>query len=1280
MDWPRVVEVFNPAREQRGSGYLLASGLVLTARHVVEGADGAPPVRLRRLEPDADGLPGQVGAWQDARVAWSGGETLDAALLVPADAGAEFRAGLPSVVLGRVEGRAPVPVDALGFPRAVTAAAHTDTLRLRAQVEPLSQVRAGALLLQEISPRPGEAGSWCGMSGAAVFAGDRLVGVVEAVPAVFDGTALHAAPAHRLAESAGARALLTAAGVEPAAASVNAAHVASLPRDGQWETLRADYTRAVVTAFCRLDRVGFAVGDEGDERLPALRAFAAQRLVPAGGGSRLTLRAEQLAAEARAVVLGGGGAGKSTVLKQTLARAATALPSLVPVWIPVAQLPREGPLTPARLVEFLVGQAQSQLGLAEVRREFFESLFVGGQACLGCDALDEAGSLPRTKEVRNLIGELAAKWPKCRVLVTSRHEAFRQTPLPAAGAGAPRAGAGFVRFDLQAFGRDDVAPFLAGAFPDGAALAKTILMRTGIEALLETPLTLTLVGLVARTNAGLPATRTDLFRSCLDTVCATWDEAKGAAPADGLRPAQRLDVLRWLAWDAQCSGAETLDEPAARAAIAKSAEIATPALAKEALDGLGRRSLVLRPELAPGGLVELRSLGFAHPQFREYLAGAHLAARCELASGWVRTEMAARWLDPRWLDVLRFAVATLNPQPKLRDAVLHAVLDADDPYRDLLHRPELVAAQLLHRLGAADPAVVRRVVGCLEQLILSEPALREVAADAMVRLEQHAAARPAIGRIARGLDLGAALAQGERDPGSVHAAVFRLRLRAVLALGQIGPHAEALDLLAALPATGFAAQLELCTARLRLGDRNAALAGMKALFEATVHDPERAAVAQAADENWAAAPFNDWLTARCADRARLDPGLARLARVRGLLRDDAPQWGWLFERAAEQLRQLPPDVYHAPETVSAPVYAALEIFDRRPPPAARALLEAALRHPSMVWFVAPRIGAVFPELAAEAVAAMERYVLAGDGDWSRINGAIHGIAQVVDDEAAVPALLALVRHLPRFQRRVNLAPALESLARRGRAAEAVAQLRPFIELPAGVHDGAPDDRGEDRRRTLGWAERAFPAETHELLDQLYRGGADPAADARRVMSVWRAAGFDAVARGWFESIATSEDGRLFLQTLRSHGPDTAFTDWARHALGGHVFASGYDEFSHTPDELEHDLATLVERGVCDDDGVWKPAAPWEVAAQLARIAKAVGPERAIELGGRWLETAVPLERLSPAGPAEELAKRLEALSLRALTSPDWRDRAAQAARAVSPEARRALIVWLRSAV
>ena len=273
MEWQRIIELHDRRSGRFGTGYLLAPALALTARHVVEGLDG---MQARLFEADEDGLPGAIGPRLESRVVWSGPLDLDLALLAPADAAASFRADVLPVLIARLVDRAAVRVDALGFPRAMDSPAHADTLHVEALVSAWSGLRGSSLVLEVQTARPNIADAWKGMSGAAVFAGDRLVGAVEAVPALLADGALKAARADLLFGQEAATALLSARDVR-LSDPVDAAYVDALPPAGDWSGVREQYVRAVVTKFCRIDHVGIGVRGVSDRKTPALAAYTGQR-------------------------------------------------------------------------------------------------------------------------------------------------------------------------------------------------------------------------------------------------------------------------------------------------------------------------------------------------------------------------------------------------------------------------------------------------------------------------------------------------------------------------------------------------------------------------------------------------------------------------------------------------------------------------------------------------------------------------------------------------------------------------------------------------------------------------------------------------------------------------------------------------------------------------------------------------------------------------------------------------------------------------------------------
>jgi trypsin-like peptidase len=177
VDPHRVAEVIVTGSDgtgRRGSGYRIASGVVLTAAHVVADA------RAVHLRFDAD-TPSEWSAPALDVVADPASDL--AAVLIDA------RGPVPSSSYGRI-GDDPdeLTVQAVGFPRfklkeyaAPLVCAYHDSHQAVGTVAPLSNRRSGRLEVTVRSPEHDpdpHASPWEGMSGAALWAGRRVVGVV----------------------------------------------------------------------------------------------------------------------------------------------------------------------------------------------------------------------------------------------------------------------------------------------------------------------------------------------------------------------------------------------------------------------------------------------------------------------------------------------------------------------------------------------------------------------------------------------------------------------------------------------------------------------------------------------------------------------------------------------------------------------------------------------------------------------------------------------------------------------------------------------------------------------------------------------------------------------------------------------------------------------------------------------------------------------------------------------------------------------------------------------
>lgn len=183
IDRRRVAEltVTRPDGRNRGSGYRITETSVLTAAHVLEGAES---VRIR-FEPD---LPTE---WTVISTSWCTAWGSDLAVIEISSRAGE--SPLEPTQFGRISSKAAVlNVQAVGFPRWKLRSGNTpsgtqdwyrDSHQAVGTVAVLSNWREGTLEVTLPSGPPGtqeDANSpWEGMSGAALWAGQVIIGVIS---------------------------------------------------------------------------------------------------------------------------------------------------------------------------------------------------------------------------------------------------------------------------------------------------------------------------------------------------------------------------------------------------------------------------------------------------------------------------------------------------------------------------------------------------------------------------------------------------------------------------------------------------------------------------------------------------------------------------------------------------------------------------------------------------------------------------------------------------------------------------------------------------------------------------------------------------------------------------------------------------------------------------------------------------------------------------------------------------------------------------------------------
>lgn len=178
-------------KSEVGSGLLLPGGLALTAAHVVFSQSGAPfdPVMIRMAS---------QREFVAASVIWPAERgTADAALLKITTPGWVDSGGVRAVRWGRITGSAPgLPCEAIGFPRVLREAnTGRDTDHMTGSINPGNRLGGRRYDIHVTSRVPEAVGRpWAGMSGAAVFSGDLLIGIVIIETPGYAGGSLTAEP------------------------------------------------------------------------------------------------------------------------------------------------------------------------------------------------------------------------------------------------------------------------------------------------------------------------------------------------------------------------------------------------------------------------------------------------------------------------------------------------------------------------------------------------------------------------------------------------------------------------------------------------------------------------------------------------------------------------------------------------------------------------------------------------------------------------------------------------------------------------------------------------------------------------------------------------------------------------------------------------------------------------------------------------------------------------------------------------------------------------------
>ncbi|MEO3972255.1 NACHT domain-containing protein [Streptomyces sp. CAU 1734] len=684
---------------RQGSGVLVDPTALLTCAHVVGGDDTARvafPGGTERLDWPV--------LWSDAR--------LDVALLqAPPRSGSALPAHMTrldgAVRLGMVSTEHPV-ADCLilGFPRIQRYDGNRlDLDQYTGTVLPLAGLVRRTMVLEFDRPPAAErtdgTSPLAGLSGAPVFAGGTLIGIVRSVPRGRDHRRVECAP---LSEVLGRARFRTAfhqatllSGPLPRLERITHPR----PDDSRYEEEYADALGAAhrKTRIFGLDDLAHAEAEwDLDTAYLSLAAEPKDGPAPAGGpapepgADTVPQRVETLLASRRRVLLrGAAGAGKTTLLSWLAAHASAGtldsrlgvLNGKVPFVVPLRTLRARagGAESSAALhsapppIRFpapdeLSGVSALQVGAAP--GGWASRVLTDGRALLLVDGLDEIPEADR-EDAHGWLAQLLRRFPGTRCVVTVRPLAVAPDWLRSEG---------FEELSLLRMDGEDIAAFTA-AWHDAARLEdrdhRTLdelernltgeFARTpALRSLAGTPLLCAVICALHRKNAGLlPKTRWELYRSALNMLLGQRDQRRRASAPEGIRldAGEQEELLqRIAAWLVRNGLAEFGRQDALRRI--EDALAGMPRVREQ-----GSADRVLTHLLNRSGLLQERSEGvyqFAHRTFQDFLAAKEF-----IDGGGVR-ELVRNAAEPQWQDVVQLAAGhcTRRDLPELVTGLLEA--------------------------------------------------------------------------------------------------------------------------------------------------------------------------------------------------------------------------------------------------------------------------------------------------------------------------------------------------------------------------------------------------------------------------------------------------------------------------------------------------------------------------------------------------------------------------------------------------------------------------------
>ncbi len=276
-----------------------------------------------------------------------------------------------------------------------------------------------------------------------------------------------------------------------------------------------------------------------------------------------------------------------------------------------------------------------------------------GKMIVMIDGLDELNSLDLRKRVMEVTKSFSAKYPKCRIIITSRIELLNQTQFFT----------GFRLYKLNEFNTEQIKQLVVNWFGENTSDSRKLLNLINkplmtIHSIPNTPIALTLVAvLYERGHQDLPSNLTELLKKYVELALDRWDLTKKIKAQ--IEWAYKEQVLQKLSWQMLSKGKYEIsnndfEDHTEQYKYDRALNFQTGTLVKEILD---RSGLLVKNE---NGLLE-----FKHRVFLDYFCGKELNDQRD-----VTRIIVEKFGEPNWSRVIFFACG-LQPG---NDAYLEAIM------------------------------------------------------------------------------------------------------------------------------------------------------------------------------------------------------------------------------------------------------------------------------------------------------------------------------------------------------------------------------------------------------------------------------------------------------------------------------------------------------------------------------------------------------------------------------------------------------------------------------